>query len=110
MTLYPRLFSPLPIGTKAVKNRLVSTAHVTEYDERGLLSARHLRYLERKAAGGIGLLITFGSANVHQPAAVAWNTVNLWDGSNDDRLRELARGVHEHDCLLMAQATHMGRR
>jgi 2,4-dienoyl-CoA reductase-like NADH-dependent reductase (Old Yellow Enzyme family) len=110
VTAFAALLSPLRVGTKTVRNRLVSTPHVPGYDEHGLLRERHIAYLERKAAGGVGLVMAFGSANVHAPAAVAFNTPNIWDPANEEALSELAHRIHAHGALLMSQATHMGRR
>lgn len=106
---YPHLFSPLVLGRKTVRNRIVSTAHGEQWSGDGLLNDRLIEYYERRAQGGLGLMITFGSAPVHKDAATA-NTVSLWDPRNEVRLREMATLVHSHGALVMAQATHRGTR
>lgn len=110
MAAFEHLFSPLQIGAKTVKNRIVSAPHVPRLDERGRLSERHIRYHVRKAEGGVGLVMTFGSANVHPTAARLAIAINLWDAANEEPLRDFARRVHEHDCLIVSQASHVGRR
>jgi 2,4-dienoyl-CoA reductase-like NADH-dependent reductase (Old Yellow Enzyme family) len=109
-TLYRRLFEPVRIGPRTAKNRIVSSAHATGYGQDGLLSDRYVEYHVRKAEGGVGINITFGSASVHPNSAASYGSVSLWDPANEPYLRELARRTHEHGALILSQATHMGRR
>ncbi|WP_160112445.1 FAD-dependent oxidoreductase [Salicibibacter kimchii] len=105
------LFSPLKIGTKEAKNRIVSTAHAVAWDNgTGIINERHVRYHERKAAGGAGIIMTFGSASVYEESAASYGSVSLWNEENEPLLKELAERVHAHGSLIMSQATHMGRR
>ncbi|MGH9074651.1 MAG: mycofactocin system FadH/OYE family oxidoreductase 2, partial [Acidimicrobiales bacterium] len=57
-TRYPRLFSPLRVGPVTVANRIVFSAHLTNYADDGLPSAQHAAYYAARAAGGAGLIIT----------------------------------------------------
>jgi dimethylglycine catabolism A len=75
-----------------------------------LLTRAEVEYQVRKAAGGAGLVMTFGSAAVDPESAASYGSISLWDQRNDDLLRELAERVHEHGALIMSQMTHMGRR
>src|ERR687896_1432010 len=104
------LFSPIRVGSRDVKNRIVSTAHATGMAAGGILNERYVRYHERKAAGGAGLVMTFGSASVYRESAASYGSVSLWDPENEPFLRDLADRVHAHGALLVSQATHMGRR
>ena len=104
------LFSPLRIGSREVKNRIVSTAHATGKAVDGILTEEYVRYHERKAEGGTGLVMTFGSASVYEKSSAAYGSVSLWEPKNDPFLSDLAERVHAHGALLMSQATHMGRR
>ena len=106
---YPTLFSPLAIGGREVPNRIVSTAHGEQRAADGLLDERMIDYYERRAAGGAGLMVTFGSAAVHAMSSTA-NAVALWDARNEPMLADMAARVHAHGTLLMAQATHRGTR
>ena len=64
MTSYPHLFSPLRIGNVTVRNRIMQTAHVKLFAERGVDSQRNVDYQAARAKGGAGLLIT-GNRVVH---------------------------------------------
>lgn len=107
---WPVLFSPQPLRGRTVRNRIVSTPHSTGWGHDGLISAAEVDYHVRKAEGGCGLVMTFGSASVEPTSAASYGSISLWDERNDDALETLARRVHDNGALIMSQLTHMGRR
>jgi mycofactocin system FadH/OYE family oxidoreductase 2 len=108
---FPRLFSPLTLNRVTVRNRIVSTAHATGYAVGGYPKERYRAYYERKARGGVGLIITFGSCSVHPSSSVAeWSGVANWDDSIIPDLAAMAQAVHRHGAAIFCQLTHMGRR
>lgn len=108
---FPLLFSPITLNGMTVRNRIVSTAHATGYAVGGYPKARYREYYERKARGGVGLIITFGSCSVHPSSSVAeWNGVANWDESVIPELAAMAEVVHRHGAKIVCQLTHMGRR
>ena len=53
------VFSPCKIGNCEIPNRLIVPAMVTNYcTQEGVITDRYLRYMEEKAKGGWGLIIT----------------------------------------------------
>lgn len=50
MTPYPRLFAPLRLGNLTLRNRVVFSAHLTNYAENGLPTEQHASYYEARAA------------------------------------------------------------
>ncbi len=109
-TRWPTLFSPLQLRRRTLPNRIVSTPHSTGWGHDGILTQAEVDYHVRKAAGGVGLVMTFGSASVDPHSAASYGSISLWDERNDRLLRQLADRVHEHGALIMSQMTHMGRR
>ncbi len=107
---YPLLLSPFEIRGRRLRNRIVSTPHATGWSRDGLIDRSEVDYHVRKAAGGCGLVMTFGSASVDPSTEASYGSVALWDERNEPALRALADGVHEHGGLVMSQMTHMGRR
>ncbi len=107
---YPRLFEPITIRRREIKNRIVSTAHNPNWEGDGLISEKHVRYHVRKAAGGAGLVMTFGSADVHKEGGAFTDSVKLWEPANEAALRQLAEGVHRHGAAVISQASHLGHR
>ena len=107
---WPLLFSPGEVRGRRIPNRIVSTPHATGWGSGGVIARAEVDYHVRKAAGGAGLVMTFGSASVDPDSAASYGSVSLWDPQNDAALRALADGVHAHGALCMSQMTHMGRR
>ncbi|HEX7347435.1 MAG TPA: FAD-dependent oxidoreductase, partial [Candidatus Limnocylindrales bacterium] len=64
----------------------------------------------RKARGGCGLVMTFGSASVDPSTEASYGSIALWDERNEPALRALSDGVHAEGGLVISQMTHMGRR
>jgi len=106
----PHLYSPLELRGKRLRNRIASTPHATGWGRDGLIDPREVAYHVRKAAGGAGLVMTFGSASVDPTTAASYGSVSLWDERNEPALRALADGVHDHGARCISQMTHMGRR
>ena len=111
MTTYPHLFTPLTVRGRTIPNRIVSTPHATGWElPGGLISDKEADYLIRKAQGGVGLVMTFGSATVDPATAASYGSIALWDPRNEPQLRRIAEGVHAHGGLVISQTTHMGHR
>ena len=64
MSSYRNLLSPLRIGPKEVRNRVLVSAHVPGLAVDGVPGPAYAAYQQRKAAGGAGLQIT-GAQPVH---------------------------------------------
>ncbi len=109
-TAFPHLFAPLQLRGRLLRNRIVSTPHATGWGHDGLIDPREIDYHVRKAAGGCGLVMTFGSASVDPTTAASYGAIALWDERNERALRALADGVHGHGAPCISQMTHMGRR
>jgi 2,4-dienoyl-CoA reductase-like NADH-dependent reductase (Old Yellow Enzyme family) len=107
---FPLLLAPLEIRGRRLRNRIVSTPHATGWSRDGLIDQSEVDYHIRKAAGGCGLVMTFGSASVDPATEASYGSIALWDERNEPALRALADGVHAEGGLVMSQMTHMGRR
>lgn len=104
----PDLFTPLSVGGVTIRNRLLSSAHLTNFAEDGLPSARHHAYWLEKAKGGVGAIITEGSL-VH-PSSRTPDTkfIELWDDGIVAPFSRIAEDLHQHSTVLIAQLNHMG--
>jgi len=107
---YPLLLSHFEIRSHRLRNRIVSTPHATGWSHNGLIDRSEVDYHVRKAAGGVGLVMTFGSASVDPSTEASYGSIYLWEERNEPALRALADGVHEQGGVVISQATHMGRR
>ncbi|QIZ36993.1 mycofactocin system FadH/OYE family oxidoreductase 2 [Saccharopolyspora sp. ASAGF58] len=101
------LFSPLRIGPVTVRNRIVFSAHLTNYAEDGLPSEQHAAYYAARAAGGAGLVIT----EEHSTHPTDWPYEKLIHGFHRSVVpgyRRITEAVHAHGVPIFAQLNHNG--
>ncbi|MDW5378316.1 NADH:flavin oxidoreductase [Halomonas sp. HP20-15] len=104
------LLQPLSLRHLTLKNRIVSAAHEPAYSEDGLPKTRYRLYHEAKARGGMAMTMIGGSAVVAPDSPPAFGNLLLYKDEIVPWLAELADAVHQHDCAVMCQITHLGRR
>mgnify|MGYP002147538574 FL=1 len=102
------LWSPLRLGPVTLKNRIVFSAHLTNYaTQDGHPSDQHVAYYEERAAGGAGLIIT----EEHSTHPTDWPYEKLIHGFNPaviDGYRRITEAVHRHGTPIFAQINHNG--
>src|SRR5450631_2050322 len=104
---YRYLFSPLRIGPVVVRNRIVFSAHLTNFAEDGLPSQQHADYYAARAAGGVGLIIT----EEHSTHRTDWPYEKLIHGFHRAVIpgyQQMTAAVHAHDVPIFAQLNHNG--
>jgi 2,4-dienoyl-CoA reductase (NADPH2) len=104
---YRHLFTPLRLGPVTVRNRIVFSAHLTNYAAAGLPTEQHAAYYAARAAGGSGLIIT----EEHSTHVTDWPYEKLIHGFNPAVLpgyRRITDAVHAHDVPIFAQINHNG--
>jgi 2,4-dienoyl-CoA reductase-like NADH-dependent reductase (Old Yellow Enzyme family) len=104
------LLTPFRLKHLTLKNRLMSTSHEPGYGEGGMPRERYRLYHAEKARGGLALTMTAGSAVVSRDSPAVFGNLHLYDDAIVPWLREMAEACHEHDCKVMIQITHLGRR
>lgn len=104
------LLQPFHLKHLVLKNRVMSTSHEPAYSEDGLPKERYRLYHAEKARGGIALTMTAGSAIVSRDSPAAFGNLHVYRDEIVPWLRELTDACHEHDCKVMIQITHLGRR
>lgn len=106
---YPLLFSKGKFGTVITKNRIIMPPMVTNYcDENGSVTPEYLAYHERRAKGGVGMIIT--EATCVNKDARGFPTQACFD--DDDQIegyKQLADRVHKHGAKIACQIFHGGR-
>jgi len=103
-----KLFSPIEIGAMEVKNRIVMAPMTTNWAaDDGSIPSKLRDYLEARAKGGVGLIIT-EVASLDRLVPYQLQTVGLWDDSLIPTWRQLADAVHKHGAKLAPQIQHVG--
>ncbi len=101
------LWSPIRLGPVTVRNRIVFSAHLTNYAEGGLPTEQHAAYYEARAAGGSGLIIT----EEHSTHPTDWPYEKLIHGFHREVIpgyRRITEAVHRHRTPIFAQINHNG--
>ena len=104
---YRHLFTPLRLGPVTVANRIVFSAHLTNYATDGLPTEQHAAYYAARAAGGAGLIIT----EEHSTHPTDWPYEKLIHGFHPevvDGYRRITDAVHAHGVPILAQINHNG--
>ncbi|HTV69774.1 MAG TPA: NADH:flavin oxidoreductase [Rhizobiaceae bacterium] len=104
------LLQPYQLKYLTLKNRVMSTSHEPAYSEDGMPKERYRLYHAEKAKGGMALTMTAGSAIVGRDSPAAFGNLQAYRDEIVPWLKELADACHEHDCKVMIQLTHLGRR
>ena len=107
-TLFPRLFSPLVLGPRTLRNRIVSSGHDTVMVEGGRVTDQLVAYHEARARGGVGLIVV-QVAGVHETARYTSHILMAIDDSCIEGYRRLAEAVHPHGTTIVGQLFHPGR-
>ncbi len=101
------LWTPLALGPVATRNRIVFSAHLTNYARDGKPTQQHADYYAARAAGGAGLIIT----EEHSTHPTDWPYEKLIHGFHRDVIpgyRRITEAVHRHRVPIFAQINHNG--
>jgi 2,4-dienoyl-CoA reductase (NADPH2) len=104
---YRYLWTPLELGPVEVRNRIVFSAHLTNYARNGKPTEQHAAYYAARAAGGTGLIIT----EEHSTHPTDWPYEKLIHGFHRDVIpgyRRMTDAVHRHRTPIFAQINHNG--
>ena len=103
----PMLFSPLKIGSLTVKNRIVFSAHLTNYAEDFMPTERHTYYYRERARGGVGLIIT-EEHSTHPTDHPYEKLIHAFNPSVIPGYRQMTETVHAEGVPILAQINHNG--
>ena len=107
MAVFKRLFSPIEVGRMRLANRIVFSAHLTNFAVDGLPSTAHASYYEARARGGAGLIIT----EEHSVHPSDWPYEKMIHGFRPEVVpgyRRITEAVHRHPTKIIAQINHNG--
>ncbi len=110
MSAYAALMSPFDLGKLTLRNRLVSTAHANGYITDGVPGERYQAYHEERARGGLALTVFGGSSNISRDSGAIYGQIYVGDDRVIPHFQRFADRMHAHDCALICQISHMGRR
>jgi dimethylglycine catabolism A len=105
---FPRLFSPLQVGTRTLRNRICLPATLTNYGAGHRVTERWIQFLAERAKGGAAMIVS--EIIAVDPAALAHGAiVTGYDPENEDGFKRTADAVEGAGACLIAQLWHPGR-
>ncbi len=104
-----KLFEPTRIGSLPLKNRIVMPPMTRVMSPAGVAGAANAAYYRRRAAGGVGLVITEGTWVPHEAAANERDVPRLYGESALAGWAEVTREVHAEGTPIFAQLWHVGQ-
>lgn len=105
---FPNLFSPLQIGRRLAKNRVVRSATTTSLAEKNDVSERLLAHYRSFAKGGAGIIVT-ESMRPHPALLARPSNLAAFDPRIRPGLTRWTELVHAEGALLIGQVQHAGR-
>jgi len=105
--MFPLLFEPIRLGKIESRNRILMPAMGTLFSMDQKLNERHVRFYERRAEGGAGIIIA-GPVGVDFVGSGAI-ALSLMDDAYIPSFKELADRVHAPGAKIMVQLFHGGR-
>lgn len=107
---YPLLASPASIGNLKLKNRMIMAAMGSNFaSEDGHTTEQLTAYYEKRAQGGIGLIILETSAITWPAGASMPNMIGFSKDEFIPSLKSLTRRIHQHGSKIAAQLNHSGK-
>ena len=105
---FDTLFSPITVGSRALRNRIVHTATVTGLGKDRAVTDRLVAYHAARAEGGAAMIVT-ELLNVHPTSSGAPILVSAHDEGNLAGFARWAEAVEGAGCRLIGQLGHIGR-
>ena len=103
---FPHLMSPLKVGTRTIRNRVLVTGHIPGLEKSGHAGADFIAYHARRSQGGAGMQMT-GTSGFHDTGhANSGRGIDLTRPGVEDGLGRLADAVHEHGGTFLIQLGH----
>ncbi len=102
------LESLLQVGNVTLKNRIVMPPMVTDLAaEDGTVTSELISHYEKRAAGGVGLVIIEASI-INPEGRITPNQIGIYDGKFVRGLSQLSGVIRHHGAAVMVQLHHAG--
>lgn len=102
------LFEPLSLGSLKLRNRLVFPSVASSLAIDGEITPGVLDFYERRAAGGVGMIVTEGMS-IHPSSRPHSSVIQAYAPKNKPMLQQLTDRVHKHNTAILMQLWHVGR-
>ncbi len=105
---FPKLFTPLTIRHRTLRNRIVFGAHTANMAEGGLPAARHLGYYRERALGGAAMIVV-EPVPVHGTAVLTRGNFRHSSDEIVPHFRRITEAVKAEGAVVVQQLYHVGQ-
>lgn len=106
-TNFQKLFSPVGLRGKMLRNRVVFGAHTANMAEDGLPGPRHVAYYAERAMGGAAMVVV-EPMPVHPAAVLTRGNFRPSDDSVIPHFRKVSEAIKGHGAVAIQQIYHIG--
>lgn len=106
-TAFPHLFSPLKVGSRTLRNRIVFGAHTANMAVNGVPGPQHAAYYEERAIGGAAMIVV-EPMPVHPAAVLTRGNFRPSDDSVIPHFRTVTDAIKRHGAVAIQQLYHIG--
>jgi 2,4-dienoyl-CoA reductase-like NADH-dependent reductase (Old Yellow Enzyme family) len=103
-----RLFEPLTLRHRTLRNRIVFGAHTANMAEQGLPGARHLGYYLERAKGGAAMIVV-EPVPVHRTGVLTRGNFRVGDDALVEPMRRITDACHAEGATMIQQLYHVGQ-
>ena len=108
MANFSKLFSPVQLRHKTLRNRAVFGAHTANMAKDGLPTDQHLAYYRERAIGGAAMLV-IEPMPVHSAAVLTRGNFRHSDDSVIPHFRRITEAVKGEGAVILQQLYHVGQ-
>lgn len=106
--MYDRLFQPLPLGARKMRNRIIFGSHTTNLARQNSLSPLHADYYAARAQGGAGMIVL--EEHIVHPSDLPYERALLgFLPGTQQAIAEVTTRIHEAGALTIVQLNHNGQ-
>ena len=102
------LFSPIQLGHKTLKNRIVFGAHTANMSVQGLPGEQHRAYYEERAMGGAAMIVV-EPMPVHACAVLTRGNFLAQDDAVIEPFKAIVQACQAHGTVMIQQLYHVGQ-
>lgn len=105
---FKRLFTPVALRGKTLRNRIVFGAHTSNMAVEGLPTERHIGYYAERAIGGAAMIVV-EPMPVHQAAVLTRGNFRPSDDSVIPHFRKVTDAIRGNGTVAIQQLYHVGQ-
>ena len=105
-----KLFEPIKIGNRVIKNRIVMAPMTNHFADNGFVTEKMINFYEARAKGGVGLVVTEDAIIDFPIGNNTPNPLSIDDDKYLPMLKKLSTRIKDHGAVPMLQLSHAGRR